>query len=127
MSLARLARSGKVHMLFAFLAMGGWAVFANRMHPMPRPLYAGFVQGVLSAAITLTLKTAVEALAARLAGLPALVVPPLAAFFISAGLLSAIHAIAGTPEITATIAVPLTVATSYAAIFNYSLWARGRG
>jgi hypothetical protein len=125
MSLARLARNGNVHVAFAFLAMGGWAVFANRMHPMPRPLYAGLVQGVLSVGITLVLKTVVEALAARFSGVPALVLPPLAASLISAGLLSTIHAIAGTPEIAATIAVPLTVATSYAAAYNYSLW-RGR-
>jgi hypothetical protein len=29
--------------------MGGWAVFANLGHPMPKPLIAGAVQGVLSA------------------------------------------------------------------------------
>ena len=26
--------------LFAFVAMGSWAVFANRAHPMPAPLLA---------------------------------------------------------------------------------------
>ena len=36
--------------------MGSWAAFANRMHPMPRPLIAGFVQGVLSGCLTLFLK-----------------------------------------------------------------------
>jgi len=59
--LKALAGSSIVHVLFAFLAMGGWAFFANRMHPMPRPLIAGFVQGVLSGCLTLFLKSVVEA------------------------------------------------------------------
>ena len=37
-------------------------------------------------------------------------------------LLYAIHSLAGTPEILATITVPLTVATSYAALYTYTLW-----
>ena len=121
-ALARLARSSAVHMGFAFLAMGGWAVFANRGHAMPAPLIAGIVQGVLSACITLFLKRVVEAIAARLTGLPALAVPPLAAFAISMTLLVTLHRLAGTPEILATIAVPLTVATTYAALYNFALW-----
>ena len=121
-ALARLARSGAVHMGFAFLAMGGWAVFANREHAMPAPLLAGAVQGTLSACITLFLKRVVEAIAAHLTGVVALAVPPLAAFAISVTLLVTLHTLAGTPEILATIAVPLTVATSYAALYNYALW-----
>ena len=121
-ALARLARSGAVHMGFAFLAMGGWAVFANREHAMPAPIIAGVVQGALSACITLFLKRVVEAIATRLTGLSALVVPPLAAFAISVTLLVTLHTLAGTPEVLATIAVPLTVATTYAALYNYALW-----
>jgi hypothetical protein len=89
-------RSSIVHVGFAFLAMGSWAVFANRAHPMPAPLYAGLLQA-----------------------------PPLIAGVVSTSLLTAIHMIGGTPEIAGTIAVPLTVATSYAALYNLSLW-RGR-
>ena len=58
----RPAENSLVHMGIAFLAMGGWAAFANRAHPMPEPLVAGLVQGALSAAITLVLKRMVEAL-----------------------------------------------------------------
>lgn len=126
-AIARLAGSSVVHVLFAFLAMGGWAVFANRAHAMPASLLAGLVQGGLSACITLFLKRLIEWLAARLSGVAALVVPPAAAALVSASLLTAIHALAGTPEIAATIALPLTVATAYAAIYNFSLWKlRGR-
>lgn len=125
-SLARLARSSPIHMLGAFLLMGGWAVFANSGHPMPVPLVAGLVQGGLSACITLVLKRAIEALAARFDGLAALVSPPAIALLVSASLLSAIHRLAGTPEILATIALPLTVATSYAAVYNLSLWHSAR-
>ena len=116
-----LAGSSIVHVLFAFLAMGGWAVFANRLHPMPRPLVAGVVQGILSACLTLFLKSVVEALSKRFCGFTALWAPPLIACLGSTGILVTIHALSGTPEILKTIAVPLLVSTSYAAIYNYSI------
>ena len=123
----RLARSSVVHVLVAFLGMGGWAVFANHAHAMPAPLLAGLVQGGLSGAISLFLKRLVEALAARFSGIAALLAPPGIACIVSASLLTLIHTLAGTPEILATIIVPLTVATSYAATYNYSLWTLARG
>lgn len=120
--LARLMRSSIVHVGFAFLAMGSWAAFANRAHPMPAPLHAGLLQGAISATITLVLKRAIEYLASRFSGLTALLAPPAIAGLVSATLLTLLHTIGGTPEIAQTIAVPLTVATSYAALYNYSLW-----
>jgi hypothetical protein len=119
---ARLMRSSIVHVGFAFLAMGSWAAFANRAHPMPAPLQAGLLQGAISATITMVLKRAIEFLAGRFSGLTALLAPPVIAGFMSASLLSLLHRIGGTPEIVKTIAVPLTVATSYAALYTYSLW-----
>ncbi len=121
-SIARLMRSSIVHVTFAFLAMGSWAAFANLAHPMPAPLRAGLLQGALSAVITLLLKRGIEWLARRFSGLAALLVPPLAAGVVSASLLTIIHMIGGTPEIGRTIAVPWTVATTYAALYNFSLW-----
>ena len=120
--LARLMRSSIVHVGFAFLAMGSWAAFANRAHPMPAPLYAGLLQGAISATITLVLKRAIEYLASRFSGLAALLAPPGIAGLVSATLLTILHTLGGTPEIAKTIAVPLIVATSYAALYNYSLW-----
>jgi hypothetical protein len=125
-ALKRLARRGTVHVLFAFLVMGGWAVFANRAHEMPKPLYAGLVQGVLSAGLTLFLKSVIDGLSKRFGGVARLWAPPLIACLGSASVLVAIHAASGTPEILKTIAVPLLVSTSYAAIYNYSISA-GRG
>jgi mannose/fructose/N-acetylgalactosamine-specific phosphotransferase system component IIC len=115
-------RSSVVHVGFAFLAMGSWAVFANRAHPTPAPLIAGLIQGTLSAIITLLLKRGIEYLASRFSGLAALLAPPVIAGVVSASLLTVIHTIGGTPEIARTIAVPLSVATSYAALYNFSLW-----
>ena len=123
---ARLMRSSVVHVAFAFVAMGGWAAFANRAHPMPAPLQAGLIQGALSAVITLVLKRGIEALARRFSGLAALLVPPVVAGAVSASLLTTIHMVGGTPEIGRTIAIPLTVATSYAALYNFSLWLTGK-
>jgi hypothetical protein len=116
-----LARSGALHAGFAFLAMGGWAVYANSGHAWPAPLMAGVVQGALSAAITLVLKQLVETIAGRFSGWAALAVPPAAAGLSSAVLLSAIHSAGGTPEIARTIAVPLAVSTSYAALYAWTL------
>jgi hypothetical protein len=115
-------KSNIVHVAFAFVAMGSWAAFANRAYPMPAPIYAGLIQGALSAVITLLLKRGIEELSAHFTGLTALLAPPLIAGLVSASVLTAIHAMGGTPEIGKTIAVPLTVATSYAALYNLSLW-----
>ena len=119
--LKRMASSGGVHVAFAFFAMGGWALFANRLHPMPKPLVAGVVQGTLSALLTLYLKTAIDALSKRFSDARRLVLPPLMACLGSSAILVAIHAASGTPEILKTIALPLTVSTTYAAIYNYSI------
>lgn len=124
--LKRLAGSGTVHVLFAFLAMGGWAVFANRGHAMPQPLYSGLLQGALSACLTLFLKSAIDVLSTRFTGITRFWAPPLIACLGSASLLTALHALISTPEIAKTIAVPLLVSTSYASIYNYSI-SRRRG
>jgi hypothetical protein len=124
---ARLARSSAAHVLFAFLGMGSWAVFANSAHPMPVSLFAGVLQGGLSACITLFLKRLIETLSLRLGGIEALLVPPVITCLVSASLLTLIHALSGTPEVLATIALPLMVATGYAALYNFSLWKAGRG
>ncbi|MEI3853786.1 MULTISPECIES: hypothetical protein [Ensifer] len=119
--LRRLAGSGVVHVAFAFFAMGGWALFANRHHPMPKPLLAAVVQGTLSGLLTLYLKTAVDALSGRFRGTRRLFLPPLLACLGSSAVLVAIHTMSGTPEILRTIALPLAVSTTYAAIYNYSI------
>lgn len=118
----RLAGSGAVHAAMAFLAMGSWALFANRIYPMPKPLISGLVQGVFSACLTLFLKSAVDRLSRQFSGLGALILPPVIACTGSAMILLAAHALSGTPELTKTIAPPLTVSTSYAALYSYSLY-----
>jgi hypothetical protein len=123
---ASLTRNSAVHVLFAFVAMGGWAVFANGAHAMPAPLLAGMIQGGLSGCITLFLKRVIEALSLRLDGVWALPIPPAITCLVSVSLLTLVHALSGTPEVLATIALPVTVATSYAALYNFSLWKAGR-
>ena len=113
-----------VHALGAFVAMGSWAVFANRAHPMPEPIVAGATQGALSALITLVLKRGIEAVAARLPSFAALVIPPVLCFVASVLLLWLVHTLAGTPEIASTIAVPVAVSTSYGAVYAMLLWRR---
>lgn len=121
-----VAQSSLVHVAVAFVLMGGWAVYANSAHPMPAPLIAGAVQGALSALITFGLKRLIELVSRQFSGVAGLVIPPVAAFAISATLLTLLHAASGTPEIAATIAVPLTVSTSYAALYSWSLWTNRR-
>ena len=124
-ALARLTRSSTAHGVAGFALMGGWAVFANRAHPMPAPLVAGLVQGALTAAITLFLKRVIEAASARLSGRARRWVPPLVAAAISAALLKTAHSLAGTPALLATISVPFTVATGYAFLYAHTLAAGG--
>ena len=116
-----LAQSSAVHMAVAFVAMGSWAIFANRNHAPAQMLLAGAVQGAISAAITLILKKAIERLARIFTGTGRLWLPPAFVIAVSATALASIHRIAGTPEILRTIAVPLLVSASYAAAYNYSL------
>jgi hypothetical protein len=123
-ALRRFLRSGTVHVLFAFLAMGGWAVFANRAYEMPRPIYSGLVQGAMSACLTLFLKSMIDGLSKRFDGLTRLWGPPLIACLGSTTVLVAIHAASSTPEILKTVAVPLLVSTSYAVIYNYTIFVR---
>jgi hypothetical protein len=134
------ANSTVAHVGFGFLAMGGWAVFANRHHPLPDALLAGLVQGTVSGLLTLVLKKFLEWLAARMSPtlgqaqpvqggarrIAALIVPPLITAASILAILVSAHTLAGTPEIAATIAVPFTVSTTYAIIYNWSLWKRGR-
>jgi fructose-specific phosphotransferase system IIC component len=123
LSLAKLARASAVHVGVAFLAMGGWALYANRTHGSAAFLPA-LVQGAISGAITFGLKRVLEAMARRLSGATAYVVPPLITASVILALLIGVHRLIGTPEIAATIAVPWSVSTLYAIIYAAAL-ARG--
>ena len=122
----RIARSHLSHALGAFCAMGAWAFFANSGHALGEAFTAAVLQGALSACITLTLKTIIEKLAPRFVGRTALWAPPALAACLSASLLTLLHSLNGTPEILLTVALPLSIATSYAAIYNYALWKQRR-
>jgi hypothetical protein len=116
-----------VHVAFGFLVMGGWAMFANRHHPLGDGALAGVVQGTISGALTLVLKKFLEWINARFTGLPALIAPPLVTATCIFLILFSAHTLAGTPEIAATIAVPFTVSTAYAIIYNLRLWREAHG
>jgi mannose/fructose/N-acetylgalactosamine-specific phosphotransferase system component IIC len=115
------ATSTVAHVSFGFLAMGGWAMFANRAHLPEAMLLAGVVQGTISGLLTLGLKKFLEWLNGRMTGAAALIGPPaITATTIFAILFSA-HTLAGTPALWATIAVPFAVSTSYASLYNLRL------
>lgn len=115
------ARSTIAHVGFGFLAMGAWAMFANRAHPFEAMLLAGLVQGTISGLLTLCLKKFLEWLNVRLAGAAALVVPPAITASTILAILYTAHTLAGTPALWATIAVPWTISTSYAILYNLRL------
>ena len=153
-----MASSTFAHVAFGFIAMGAWAVFANRAHPLPQALLAGLVQGAISGTLTLFLKKFLEWMSKRLSpalrqaqgdaggsgdaggnapvqevrrpepvegqarSLAALVLPPLVTATAIGTILFTAHTLAGTPEVLATIAVPFTVSTSYAILYNLRLW-----
>jgi hypothetical protein len=126
LSLAKLARASAVHVAVAFVAMGGWTLFANRGHGAAAVLPA-LAQGTVSGLITLVLKRVLEAFAARLFGWRALVVPPLVTASTILALLIAVHRLIGTPELVATIAVPWSVSTLYAILYTAALLRDRRG
>lgn len=99
--------------------MGGWAVFANAGHDIRAMLLAGFVQGLISGALTFGLKYSVDRMRPRFSRGLGYWAPPLVAICGSALLLVAAHWLSGTPEIAMTIAVPLGVSLSY--IFTYNI------
>lgn len=123
----QMASNTFVHVAFGFLAMGAWAVFANRGHPLPQALLAGLVQGAISGLLTLFLKKFLEWLNAKLNGVTALVLPPFITATAIATILVTAHTLAGTPEVLATIAVPFTVSTTYAILYNLRLWRAAHG
>ena len=119
-SLSRLARSTVTHVAFAFVAMGVWALFANRAHGVGA-FAPALAQGTRSGLITLVLKRGLEAFAARLSGVQALILPPLTTASVILVLLVSVHWLIGTPEIAATIAVPWSVSTLYAIAYTSAL------
>lgn len=129
----QMASSTLVHVAFGFIAMGAWAFFANRAHPLPQALLSGLVQGAISGTLTLFLKKGLERMSAMFFNarqsdegqgrdIAALFVPPIVTATAIATILFTAHTLAGTPEILATIAVPLTVSTTYAILYNLRLW-----
>lgn len=120
--MGKILQSSITHISFAFVAMGSWAVFANWAHPMPKPLYAGLLQGLMSATITFFLKRTIETLQAKFKRKQALWAPPAVACSASLGLLAGAHILAGTPEVIKTIILPFSVAASYATLYNYLIW-----
>jgi hypothetical protein len=122
---ATLARSSVVHVAFAFLAMGAWAVFANRSAGLSHALIAGLVQGTLSGGITLGLKRFLEAASARLTGVRAVIVPPAISCAVILALLLGAHILAGTRNVLATISLPYAVSSTYAWIYSWAI-ARSR-
>ncbi len=122
LSFSTLARSSWAHVAFAFVAMGGWALFANRAHGLPRAIPAALLQGTLSAALTFGIKRGLEDRFRRLEGITALVVPPVLSCSIVLALLVGAHTLARTPEVWATIAVPYAVSSTYAVVYTAGLW-----
>lgn len=113
------------HVGFAFLAMGGWALFANAGHGLAAAALPAVSQGVLSGLITLVLKRALEAMSPRFPGALAYIVPPAITAGAVLSLLACVHKLIGTPEIVRTIAVPWSVSTFYAIVYAATL-ARGQ-
>lgn len=113
------------HVGFAFLAMGGWALFANSGHGLGAAWAPALSQGVMSGLITLVLKRALEAMSKRFRGFFAYIAPPLITASAVLALLVAVHRLIGTPEVLRTIAVPWSVSTLYAVIYSATL-ARGQ-
>lgn len=121
----RFAGASATHVGFAFLAMGGWALYANSAHGLADAVGPAVAQGVLSGLITLGLKRVLEALRPRFSVLAAYVAPPVLTASVVLAVLVLVHRLIGTPEMVRTIAVPWSVSTLYAFAYAATL-ARGK-
>ena len=121
----RLAKPTAVHVGFAFVAMGGWTLWANHDHGLAAAWPPALAQGAMSGVITLVLKRALEAMVARLPGAAAYVIAPAVTAVVILAVLVGVHRLIGTPEIARTIAVPWSVSTLYAIVYA-AVVARGR-
>ena len=122
----RLAGRSVVHVLGAVVVMGGWAAFANRSHGAAAMLTAAVVQAAASAGVTYTLKTSLEAMAGRLDGVAALVVPPTVSCAVVLLVLVTAHRLGGTRALWSTIAVPYAASSTYAWVYAGLLASRRR-
>jgi mannose/fructose/N-acetylgalactosamine-specific phosphotransferase system component IIC len=114
-----------VHVGFAFAAMGGWALYANWGYAMPKPVIAALIQGVLSGTITFGMKRVLDRLRAAVSRPRGVWVPPLITLALSLTVLVLVNMVCGTPEVIKTIAVPFSVASTYAVIYNFAMWTKG--
>lgn len=99
-------------------------MWVNSGHTWPQAMSAGLVQGSMSAILTLLLKKSVDGLRAHFRGHMRFWTPPAIASLASAGLLIAGHSLARTPELLATIGLPLGVSATY--VFAYNIF-KSRG
>ena len=122
----RLAGRSAVHVAGAVVVMGGWAAFANRAHGAAAMLTAAVVQAAASAGVTYTLKTSLEAMARRLDGVAAFVVPPAVSCAVVLLVLVSAHRLAGTRALWSTIAIPYAASSTYAWVYAALLGGRRR-
>ncbi len=115
-----------MHVAFAFVMMGCWALYANWGYEWPKPVKAALVQGALSGAITFGMKSLLDWLRRKVSAKQGWWLPPLITLAGSLSVLVGAHIAFGTPEIVRTIAVPFSVATTYAVTYNFAMWKKGQ-
>ncbi|SDY36362.1 hypothetical protein SAMN05444004_101245 [Jannaschia faecimaris] len=111
-----LARQTWLHVAAGAALMGGWAAFANRGHPTSEMVQAAVVQGLMSGLLTAVLKIVADHL---LRILPHWTLAAGIALLISGTMLVKVHLMAGTPELGATVVVPLLVSGSYVFLYCF--------
>lgn len=105
-----------------FVGYGLWAAYANESHGSAAALRAGVVQGSYSFVLTLVMSLVTEWVYARLDGVrlraPLTVAAVVGALF---GTAYGINAVAGTPEIVATIAPGFAIGALYTGAYVLGL------
>ncbi|MFK7939137.1 MAG: hypothetical protein AB8B82_07150 [Roseovarius sp.] len=114
-----------VHVTFAFVVMGAWALYANWGYAMPKPVTAALLQGAMSGMITFGMKQVLDMLRRAVSRKQGVWLPPVLTLMLSLSVLVSVHLMFGTPEVVKTIAVPFSVASTYAVIYNFAMWRKG--
>lgn len=111
----------------AFIAYGGWAVYANYRHGLATSLVSALTQGIISFLVTAFMTLILEAIFYRFAaGALRIVVTAVGAQAAVALVTFTIHYVVGTPEIIVTMTPSFIVSSIYCVVYTTGMHIRDR-
>ncbi|WP_265655663.1 hypothetical protein [Verminephrobacter aporrectodeae] len=124
---ARPNRNWLVIGILAFLVQGGWTLWVNLPHGLGRSAISAAMQGLLSGVSASVMTLIMEWIYRTLSPSPLRpIASALGPILLMASVLYAVHRVIGTPEIAATMALPMIAIVAYAIVYTAKLSRRSR-